>query len=281
MKKPPKLLNSKSNFTKGAIYLLSLLLIVLIWWLLAETVFSKSGILPTPWETFGKFFAQWGKPKLWQGAWSTLSVSLISFAVAFLVGLLLALAAHFSSIVRHFFEPTVTILRSMPTLGVTLILFIFFSGRTTAIVISALVSFPVVYQNMLAALDGMNKDLLEMARVFGVSKKDRFFSVVLPQISEYIFSALLAGFGLNIKVTVAAEIIAISRPALGSYINGAYISGDFTMMFVWVLATVILSFICEGIIKLVRMVCLPHKYGARAKVVALWRKIFARKGEKK
>ena len=279
MKKAPKLLNSK-KIPKGVIYFLSLLLFVMVWWLLSETVFSKNGVVPTPWETFGKFFAQFGQKKFWRGAFNTLSTSLISFAVAFLFGLLLAVIAHFCRAFKSFFEPLITILRSMPTLGVTLILFIFFSGRTSAIVIASLVTFPVVYQNMLAALDGMDKNLLEMARVFGVGKKDIFFSVVLPQIAEYIFSALIAGFGLNIKVIVAAEILAVPRSALGSYINGAYISGDFTMMFVWVLAVIVLSFICEGVVKLVRLFCLPHKYSARRKVVSLWRSVTKRGARK-
>ncbi len=273
MKRRQKQLLKSRKFPKSAIYILSLLLFVAVWWLLSVTAFSKNGVLPTPWKTLGRFFEELGKPKLWRGVYSTLSASLISFAVAFVFGLALAVAAHFCPPLKSFLEPLITIVRSMPTLGVTLILFIFFSGRTSAIVIASLVSLPVVYQNMLAALGGMDKGLLEMARVFNVKRKDRFFSVVLPQISEYIFSALIAGFGLNIKVIVASEIVAVPRSALGSYINGAYISGDFFMMFVWVFAVIVLSFICEGIIKLVRLFCLPHKYSARRKVASFFGKI--------
>lgn len=273
MKRRQKQLLKSRKFPKSAIYILSLLLFVAVWWLLSVTAFSKNGVLPTPWKTLGRFFEELGKPKLWRGVYSTLSASLISFAVAFVFGLALAVAAHFCPPLKSFLEPLITIVRSMPTLGVTLILFIFFSGRTSAIVIASLVSLPVVYQNMLAALGGMDKGLLEMARVFNVKRKDRFFSVVLPQISEYIFSALIAGFGLNIKVIVASEIVAVPRSALGSYINGAYISGDFFMMFVWVFAVIVLSFICEGIIKLVRLFCLPHKYSARRKVALFFGKI--------
>ena len=273
MKRRQKQLLKSRKFPKSAIYILSLLLFVAVWWLLSVTAFSKNGVLPTPWKTLGRFFEELGKPKLWRGVYSTLSASLISFAVAFVFGLAFAVAAHFCPPLKSFLEPLITIVRSMPTLGVTLILFIFFSGRTSAIVIASLVSLPVVYQNMLAALGGMDKGLLEMARVFNVKRKDRFFSVVLPQISEYIFSALIAGFGLNIKVIVASEIVAVPRSALGSYINGAYISGDFFMMFVWVFAVIVLSFICEGIIKLVRLFCLPHKYSARRKVASFFGKI--------
>ncbi len=283
MKRQPKQLLKSRKLPKGAIYFLSLLLFVLVWQLLSVTAFSKNGVLPTPWKTFGRFFEELARPKLWRGLLSTLSASLISFFAAYFLGLALAAAAYFFSPLKSFFEPIITVLRSMPTLGVTLILFIFFSGRTSAIIIASLVSFPVVYQNMLAALDGMDKDLLEMARVFGVSKKDRFFSVVLPQISEYIFSALIAGFGLNLKVIVASEIVAIPRSNLGSYINGAYISGDFFMMFVWVFAVIVLSFVCESVIKLIRRFCLPYKYPTRAKFVSFFGKIkkSARRGGKK
>ena len=152
MKKSPKLISRNKSVVKAATYFSSILLFVLIWWLLSETAFAKNGVLPSPWETFGRFFAETGSPKLWRGAWSTLSASLISFFSAFALGLLLALLSHGAPVLKSFFEPIITVLRSMPTLGVTLILFIFFSGRTSAVIIAALVSFPVVYQNMLAEI---------------------------------------------------------------------------------------------------------------------------------
>lgn len=266
-----------SKVTKAVWTLLAFVFVFLFWQLLSSTVFKENQALPPPAAVISAFFKQLGRGVFYKGVFSTLLKSLISFLIAFALGIVLAVTAKLSQSFKYFIDPIVSILRSVPTLGVTFIFLIFFPGTVTAVVVGMLVTMPLVYSQLYSALVNIDPDVTEMAKVYNVPLSSRIKDIYIPQCSPYIFASVLGGFGLNLKVVLAAEIISIPRLALGSYLNGAYVSGDFTMLFCYVLTAIILNFLCEGIIKLIGVLCMPHKYGARKKIAA----IFKRSGQKK
>jgi ABC-type nitrate/sulfonate/bicarbonate transport system permease component len=74
----------------------------------------------------------------------------------------------------------------------------------------------------------------------------------------YIFSATVAGFGLNIKVVIAAEVMGLPNVSIGYYIMTAQQGMDFTRSFAWLVIAVVLSFVCERILKWFARICMPH-----------------------
>ncbi|MDR1906504.1 MAG: ABC transporter permease subunit [Clostridiales bacterium] len=248
------------KYKRAVYFVLSFLFMLGLWWLLSETTFKRSGVIPSPQKAFAALSEILKTQKLWTAVNNTLTKSLAGFFISMVLGFVFAVTAATSDRFKHFFDPVVSVLRSVPTLGVTYILFMWLDGRKTAIVIGVLIILPMLYSTMYGAITNVDKKLIDMAAVYKVSKVRRITGIYLPAVTPYIFSSAIAGLGLNIKVVIAAEIIGIPRDTIGSFIFRGYNMFDYTALFVWVIIAVAVSFLCEALLKLIMRFCMPWKY---------------------
>ena len=90
-------------------------IIVAAWWLLAETRFKQTGVIPTPLNTLSMIVEEMQKDSFYTAIFSTLERSFISFLISFAAASLLAALAHFKKFVGIMLNPFIAICRSMPT----------------------------------------------------------------------------------------------------------------------------------------------------------------------
>ena len=74
---------------------------------------------------------------------------------------------------------------------------------------------------MTAACDGVSAELIQMAKLYGVSKKERLFKIYLPQISPDIFSQVGANVSLGLKIMISAEVMSNTYNSLGGMMQSA------------------------------------------------------------
>jgi len=241
---------------------LSVVFLLVVWWILASaSVFRTSRVIPAPTEVLWYMGRELRDGNLIAPIFNTLGRVLISFSISFGLGLLLAVLASKSEIVRHFVTPIVTVLRAIPTVGAILILIVVFrSSGTIAIIIAGLMLFPLLYEGFLTALKEVDKGLLEMARVHRVSFARQIGGIYIPSMLPYIFGAAIASISMGLKVVIAAEIMTI--PILGSMgtaMQSANQGLQFGRLFMWMVVAVLVGFLLEGIIRLVAKLCMPWK----------------------
>ena len=111
--------------------------------------------------------------------------------------------------------------------------------------ISFLMVFPVVYTNILEGLVSTDKDLIEAAGVYRITRLKRIRYIYLPSLSPYIQSAISTSLGLAWKSGIAAEVIGLPDGSIGERVYEAKIYLSTPDLFAWTVVIIILAFLFE------------------------------------
>lgn len=237
MKKQDKLLNALLPFLTVAV-------IFGLWGLAAAKVDSEY-VLPTVGDTFAALWELLKSAEFYRAYFGTLLRSVVAFAIAFFLAFITAFVAYKCDKAKRALKPLIVIIRSLPTIAVVLLLVLWTSSFVAPVIVTFLVVFPTLYNNLYAALCGIDKDLNEMCKVFGVSNKKRLTKVVFPQIAPEFITSAGAGLTLNLKLMVAAEVLAQTARSMGYLLNTSKIYFEISTMLALVLITVITGLIIE------------------------------------
>jgi len=265
------------NKLKEVFYLLlALAITVAVWWVLAETRFKLTGIIPTPINTLQMIGEEMRKDSFFKAIFSTLERSLISFFISFVVASVFATFAHFKRFIGIVLNPFIVLCRSMPTMALVLILLLTVGSELLPTVVAFLVVFPLCYENMRAAIAETDKKLITMAKVFRIPKWRQVTGIYIPAMLPFVFSSIIGGFGLNIKVVISAEVMGLPSMSIGYLILSARQGFNFGISFVWLVIAVLLCLFCEVILRLTSRLCMPYKYPDSRIIKGLIAKVFKR-----
>lgn len=224
---------------------------IILLWLIAAEMIGATLILPTPAEAVREFFAYFADVSFWRAIGNTMWRSVYSFAISFLLALVLsALAARFF-VARRVIAPFVAFIRAIPTMSVILILVISLDSMRAPAVVAVIVIFPTLYSSFCSAIDGIDVKLVDMSRVYHVGLCDKIFRLYIPNMAPGLFEGSASGFSLNIKLVIAAEALASTARSLGSMMNYSKAMLETEKLFALTIAAVILSVVCEWLIRLV------------------------------
>lgn len=116
-----------------------------------------------------------------------------------------------------------------------------------AVIASAVVAFPLMYQTAKTGFRGVNPDIEEAARVDGASEWKVFFTISIPLASTSLISGSVLSFARALGEFGATLMFAGNIPGKTQTIPTAiYIaidSGNMKMAWLWVISIVLISFI--------------------------------------
>lgn len=190
--------------------------------------------------------------------------SLLRIAGGIFLGSLLGLSASFASwrshLVRDFLAPFVTMIKAVPVAAFVILLLIWFGSDNIALVISLLVTFPILYINSLQALDALDPQMQEMAAAFRLPRFSRLRYILLPESLPALLSAFSLAIGMGIKSGVAAEVIGQTSLSLGNALYRSKIYLETGQLLAWTAVIILLSWLLEkGWIALLRAIILPKQ----------------------
>ncbi len=226
------------------------LCLVAVWQALALIVNSTT-LIPTPVETLTELFALVIAPTFFRALLTTGLRALIGFIFALLCGAIFATLAYSYPAIRYALTPIVTTLRATPTMSVILLAVIWFAPSVSPAFIGFLIIFPLLYESIYSALNGVDPKLIEMSKVYGVSKKDRLLSLYLPSIRKSVFSGARSTISLNVKVVIAGEVLAYTAKSIGSQMYIAKLDLATATLFAWTIWAILLSLLFEGLVLLI------------------------------
>lgn len=232
----------------GAQFLAALLFLVVVW-LIADSVIQNELIVPKISDCFKEMGNLLGKGWFWRYFFSTFGRVLIAFLVSFVFALIFAVIAYMVPWFGRFFAPIVTALRALPTLAVALLLLTLFQAGGTPIAVAFLALFPMLYTGILAALSGIDKELLDIGRVYGASAKNRIFRVYLPLSAPYILRESAGALSFSLKLVVSAEVVASTARSLGGLMEDAQ-GYNLPRLFALVIVTFIVGLLLELLVGL-------------------------------
>ena len=238
-------MKTRDKILNIALPLFTVVVIVILWSAAAVAVDSEY-ILPTVSDTFAALFELFKSADFYRAFFGTLFRSVIAFLIAYIFAFISAYFSYKSDKAKRALAPLIIIVRTLPTIAVVLLLVLWTNSRVAPVVVTFLVVFPTLYNNLYAALSGIDKELNEMCKVFGVKNSDRIKKVVFPQVAPEFIAAAGAGLTLNLKLMVAAEVLAQTARSMGYLLNTSKIYFEISTMLALVMVTVVAGLIIEG-----------------------------------
>lgn len=250
--------NKAINFLKNVgIPILGLFLFVSIWALIARIIKFEL-ILPTPKATILSFYNLLSKDFFWVAVGKTLTKSLISYLISLFLALLLAILNYSIPILHKGFFPIITILRAVPTMSIILILLIWFNTTIAPMIISGLIVFPILYSSFHSFLEQVPNDLIEMSKYYNVPMHRQICYLYIPSITIPGLSAIQSSISLNLKVLIAAEVLASTKDSIGRYMQVSKIYLDTVELLAWTIMAILLGAALELMIKGVKILVMKR-----------------------
>ena len=217
----------------------------LLLWQLASMAIGLPLLLPSPLAVLLRL------GQLCTGAdfWLTVASSLLRILLGFLLGVLFGTAlaglCWRFRLIDALARPLLGVLKSTPVASFIILALVWVKTTWLATVISFIMVLPLIYANVREGIDSANRQLLEMAQVFRLSRRKTFRYCYLPAILPFFLSAISSALGFAWKSGIAAEVLGRPARAIGSQIYDSKIYLETPDLFAWTLVVILLSVLLE------------------------------------
>lgn len=226
---------------KEKIYtVLSILSLLIIWKVLA-VVINKSIIVPSPEETFRELVHIIKSPYFIVTVLGTIKRVLLGFFISFMLAMTLSLLAGFNNVIYYLLKPVVTIIKVIPTMGVILLALIWLKSRYATIFVGFLIIFPILYENNLKGIKSVDKNLLEMSKIYEISSFDLIKDIYIPSMKPFILAGINNALSINLKIIIAAEVLSELPNSIGSFLQIEKTALNTPGVFAWCLVALIIG----------------------------------------
>jgi sulfonate transport system permease protein len=195
--------------------LLGLLLplaLALGWELAVRSGWAQGRLMPPPSRIFATLSALAASGELWTHIGATLLRVMAGFALGAVAGTVMGAVAGTSDTMRRIFDPSLQALRAVPSIA-WVPLFILWLGifEASKVALIAVGVFFPVYLGVAGAIEGIDRKLVEVGRVFRLGSFDMVRRVILPAVLPSWLISLRSGLGLGFMFVVAAEFMGASE----------------------------------------------------------------------
>ena len=217
----------------------------LLLWQLASMAVGLPLLLPSPLAVLVRL------GQLCTGAdfWLTVASSLLRILLGFLLGVLFGTAlaglCWRFRLIDALARPLLGVLKSTPVASFIILALVWVKTTWLATVISFIMVLPLIYANVREGIDSADRQLLEMAQVFRLSRRKTFRYCYLPAILPFFLSAISSALGFAWKSGIAAEVLGRPARAIGSQIYDSKIYLETPDLFAWTLVVILLSVLLE------------------------------------
>lgn len=222
--------------------------IILLWltvWQVAAVWIGNRILMVGPVQVLCAFWQNVIQPDFLRTILTSLARIGLGFFLALFGGLLFGALGYRYSVIKELLTPVMAVLKSIPVASFVVLLLIWFGSGRLSLCISFLIVFPNVYVNTIAGLESADAGLLEMAQVYGMNRRNRFFYIYRPALMPYLDSCLKISLGMSWKSGVAAEVIGLPDHSLGERLYMSKIYLDTAGLFAWTLTIILVSFLFE------------------------------------
>ena len=182
------------------------------WEVAVRTGVAPGRLMPPPSQLMHTAIALAASGELQTHVAATMTRIGIGFAIGAVAGTVVGMLTGASDLALRLLDPSIQALRAIPSLAwvpiFILWLGIFESSKLALIAFG--VFFPV-YLGMLTAIQGVDRKLVEVGRVFGLSRLGIMLRITWPAVMPTWIASLRSGLGLGFMFVVAAELMGASE----------------------------------------------------------------------
>lgn len=227
---------------KWAVYVfpIATAVIVFVGWELAVRIFDIAEfVLPPPSAIFAEI-PQWGSVVL-KNAWTTLSTTLVGFAIALVIGVLVGFTIGYSKLASLTLYPLLIGFNTIPKVALVPLLSIWFGiGAVPAIITAFLLAVFPIAVNVASGLATVESEMQDVLVALGANRFEIFQKVGFPHTMPYLFASLKVAISQAFIGSVIAETVA-SNGGIGYVILSASSNFDVPLAFLALLALAVMG----------------------------------------
>ena len=226
--------------------ILPILLALCAWQVLAIALQSKT--LPPPSAVLNVMWQELHSGDLLLHLGVTLGRVGLSFCAAMLLGVALGILMGHSDSWDRLLDAFLILALNIPALVTIILCYIWFGLTETAAVIAVTVNkIPMVAISLREGARAVDKKLLQVARVYRLSRRDTFLQVYLPQLTPYLFGSARNGLSIIWKIVLVVELLGRSN-GVGFQIGNYFHFFDITGILAYTLAFSLVIFGVEALL---------------------------------
>ncbi|WP_456399205.1 ABC transporter permease [Mesoaciditoga sp.] len=220
---------------------------LLLAWQIISLMIGATLILPTPYQTFEALIKLFGEVETFSAILSTIWKSFLTLLLVMGIGIPIGVVMGSNDSLYEFIRPGVMVIQSVPIISwLALVIFLWGIGWKGPILISFLSLLPTAIFTSASGMKNVDKSLLEMAKVYNVSKKDVLKDVYIGSIMPFILATFEVSVGSVWKVMIMAEYLC-GGSGIGVLISWARQYVDVPQIYALTLIAVIIGLSTERI----------------------------------
>ena len=218
-------------------------------WFAVSLYVNREILVPSPVKTLETLAALAATEKFRTAIVRSLFRILAGFLLALVFGCLGAVLSYRFRFFEGLFAPLLGLVRAIPVASFIILALVWIKTDTLPIFISFFMVLPIIWDNMLHGMRGVDKAALEAAAVDGAGKWGQIFFIVLPNLAPAFLSSAVTGLGFAWKSGIAAEVICRPPESLGNMLASAKNYLESAEVFAITATIIVLSLIFETLLK--------------------------------
>jgi len=218
-------------------------------WYLAARVMNNPLLLPAPLQVLRCL----GNLMLTASFWQTVAVSigriLLGVTSAVLLGCVLAVATTSSRLLDMLIAPAMTAMQATPVASFTILVLIWVNRDYVPVLICGMMVLPVVWNSVSTGIRVTDPQLLEMAKVYRLSKFRILKRVYVPSVMPFFRTACSSALGLGWKAGIAAEVLTVPKHSIGRMIADSKLYMMTEELFASTLVVIVLSLLLQKLMQ--------------------------------
>lgn len=225
--------------------------VIAIWlliWQLAAALVGSEFLFPSPLKVIMRLAELAATRNFRLSCLYTIGRIALGCIIGSAAGILLGFVTSFSKLLKAFFAPVLAVVKSTPVASFIILLLLWLSRTGVTVTVSALLVAPILWANVGAGIESADGRLIECADVYSLGFWKKLRYIWAPACAPSVRAGFRSATGFAWKSGISAEVIAIPANAIGTSLYRAKLGLEYTDLFAWTLAVIILSLIIEKLL---------------------------------
>ena len=223
---------------------------VLFWglvWALAAWAMDKPLLLPSPVQVLRCMGQLAVTSAFWKITLISIGRILLGLALGIGLGAILAVLTELSPLLHTLISPAMTAMQATPVASFAILVLIWVDRDFVPVLICCMMALPVIWGGVSGGIRSTDPQLLEMAKVFRLSRYTKLRRIFLPSVLPFFRTACASALSLGWKAGIAAEVLTVPKMSIGRMISESKLYLLTPELFAWTLTVIILSLLLQGL----------------------------------
>lgn len=239
--------------------------LIILWQVAVTAGWLDSQLIPSPLSVLEDGVTLWQTGELEKNVSISLFRATVGFAIGGSLGFVLGLMNGLSKVARGLTDTTIQMFRNIPHLSlIPLVIILLGIGESAKISLVCVgVLFPI-YINTYSGIRGIDPELMEMGRAYGLNRRQLFSKIVFPGALPTILVGVRYALGVMWTTLIVAETIS-SNSGIGYMASNAQEFMDMDTVLLCIVIYALLGKLSDIIAKTLESLCLEWQEKGGAK----------------